>query len=200
VKTGVAESCFAIWRQRWFLKFLKCERQKVFYGICFGILRSLLMRHKKQSTLADKAVPLRHAGAKGRGDITPTHYWPQHCLGIGWGWVVIITPWQFSYLQERTLGTHWIGDWVGLRTDLDTVTRWKIRCVCRKSNTGINCRECMAGYYAFVGKQWIRPYQISAQHLFALKDVIKLRRMCRSFLQTEDISAHVDLGVLSTVT
>jgi len=37
-------------------------------------------------------------------------------------------------LGERTPGTHWTGDWVGLTAGLDTEVRGKILCPCRGSN------------------------------------------------------------------
>jgi hypothetical protein len=39
------------------------------------------------------------------------------------------------YPRERTLGTHWIGDWVGLTAGLDTEVRGKVLCLCRGSNS-----------------------------------------------------------------
>jgi hypothetical protein len=52
------------------------------------------------------------------------------------GRVVSVTPRPRFSLWERTLGTHWIGGWMGLRTGLNTETRGKILCFCRDSNPG----------------------------------------------------------------
>jgi hypothetical protein len=38
------------------------------------------------------------------------------------------------YPGERTPGTHWKGVWVGPRAGLETETRRKIICLCRRSN------------------------------------------------------------------
>jgi hypothetical protein len=38
--------------------------------------------------------------------------------------------------RNRTLGTHWIGGWMGLRADLDTETAGTILCLCRGSSPG----------------------------------------------------------------
>jgi hypothetical protein len=40
------------------------------------------------------------------------------------------------YSQERTPSTHWMGDWVDLRDDLNIMARRKILCLCRGSNLG----------------------------------------------------------------
>jgi hypothetical protein len=40
------------------------------------------------------------------------------------------------YPRERTLVTHWIGGWMGLRAGLDTEAREKILCLCRGSKPG----------------------------------------------------------------
>jgi hypothetical protein len=40
------------------------------------------------------------------------------------------------YPQERNPGTHWVGDWVGLRAGLDTEARGKILCLCQGSSPG----------------------------------------------------------------
>jgi hypothetical protein len=74
----------------------------------------------------------RHLGDEGRGVIAPTHPWPRHYMG----WVVSVTPWPRFTPKERTSGTHWIGGWVGLIAGLDTETREKILCPCRRSNPG----------------------------------------------------------------
>jgi hypothetical protein len=44
------------------------------------------------------------------------------------------------YRREKTLGTHWIGGWMGLRDDLDTEVREKILCFYRGSNP--DCAVC----------------------------------------------------------
>jgi hypothetical protein len=38
------------------------------------------------------------------------------------------------YPRGKDPGTHWIGDWVGLRAGLDAGARRKILCPCRGSN------------------------------------------------------------------
>jgi hypothetical protein len=50
-------------------------------------------------------------------------------LGTRWGWVVSVTP-----RPRFTLGTYWIGGWVGSRAGLDAKARRKILCPCRGSN------------------------------------------------------------------
>jgi hypothetical protein len=40
------------------------------------------------------------------------------------------------YPWERTHGTHWKGDWEGLRASLDTEARGKILCLCRGWSPG----------------------------------------------------------------
>jgi hypothetical protein len=56
-------------------------------------------------------------------------------LDTRWGWVVSITPRPRFTPGERTVGTHWIGGWVGSRAGLDAEARRKILCPCRRSNT-----------------------------------------------------------------
>jgi hypothetical protein len=55
----------------------------------------------------------------------------QLILILDLGTVVIVTPWPFF-----TPSTHWIGGWVGLRTDLDTKGKGRILCLCQGSNPG----------------------------------------------------------------
>jgi hypothetical protein len=50
------------------------------------------------------------------------------------GRVVSVTPRPRFTPGERTLGTHWIGGWVGSRAGLDAGTKKKIICPCRGSN------------------------------------------------------------------
>jgi hypothetical protein len=52
------------------------------------------------------------------------------------GWVVSVTPRPRFSPRERTLDTHWLAGWVGLRAGLDTEARGKVFCVCRGSNPG----------------------------------------------------------------
>jgi hypothetical protein len=40
------------------------------------------------------------------------------------------------YPWKRTPVIHWVGGWVGFRTDLDTEARGKFLCLCRWSNPG----------------------------------------------------------------
>jgi hypothetical protein len=39
-----------------------------------------------------------------------------------------------ALLPGKIPGTHWIGDWVGLRAVLDVVVKRKIPSLCRESN------------------------------------------------------------------
>jgi hypothetical protein len=61
-----------------------------------------------------------------------------HILGVGTRlrWVVSFTPWPL-YLQGKSLGTHWIGGWVGARAVLDAVEKKKIPSAHRESNPRI---------------------------------------------------------------
>jgi hypothetical protein len=43
-------------------------------------------------------------------------------IGTRWGWVVNFTP-RPLYLRGKTVGTHWIGGWVGPRADLEAVEK-----------------------------------------------------------------------------
>jgi hypothetical protein len=52
-------------------------------------------------------------------------------LGNSLRWVVSFTPWPL-YPGGRTLGTHWVGDWVGPRAILEVGVRRKIPSSCRK--------------------------------------------------------------------
>jgi hypothetical protein len=54
-------------------------------------------------------------------------------LGIDGGKWSASHPGHFSP-RERALGTHWIGDWMGLRVGLDAVVKIKITSPCRDSN------------------------------------------------------------------
>jgi hypothetical protein len=65
----------------------------------------------KQRRLATDMQALR-----GIGRIAPTHSWPYtRCVGV-----VSVTTRPHFNARERTTGTHWIGDRVGLRAALDT--------------------------------------------------------------------------------
>jgi hypothetical protein len=55
-------------------------------------------------------------------------------LGTRWKLVVSVTPRPRFNPRERVPGTHCTGGWEGLRAGLDTETRGKILCLCRRSN------------------------------------------------------------------
>jgi hypothetical protein len=61
---------------------------------------------------------LRHEDVWGNGCIDPRTL----DLGTSRSWVVRFT-WRPLYAREGASGTHWIGDWLGLRTELDMELR-----------------------------------------------------------------------------
>jgi hypothetical protein len=85
------------------------------YGHCIG---PYTYKKLKQSHF----MPWRRFGQS--GCIAPTHYWPQHLMGM-----VGVTPKPYI-----TPGTHWAGGWVELGAGLDTDATGKFLCLCRGSN------------------------------------------------------------------
>jgi hypothetical protein len=47
----------------------------------------------------------------------------------------------------RAPGTHWIGDWVGLKAGLDAVEKRKISCACQESNPNYLAVQPVASHY-----------------------------------------------------
>jgi hypothetical protein len=79
-----------------------------------------------------KAVPLRHAGAKGEKNYS-SYSFLTSALDMG--------EWSASRPNrvspgERSPDTHWIGGWVGFSAGLDTEARGKRLFLCRGSNPG----------------------------------------------------------------
>jgi hypothetical protein len=65
----------------------------------------------------------------GSGSVDPLIRSPRHYLEL----VVSFTPWPL-YPSESAPGSHWTGDWVGLRALLDAVVKSKILNPRRESN------------------------------------------------------------------
>jgi hypothetical protein len=97
---------------------LRCARKNEWCAI----LSELSSHFRVPTKSKKKSSPTTcHTGAWGTGDIAPTHSW----LATRWGWVVSVMSLPHFTPGERTLGTHWIGGWVGPRAGLDTEAREK---------------------------------------------------------------------------
>jgi hypothetical protein len=79
-----------------------------------------------------KAVPLCHAGAKGKRKYSSYSFLTSILDGVSGQHHALATlyPW------ERALSTQCTGGWVGLTAGLDTVARGKILCLCLGLNLG----------------------------------------------------------------
>jgi hypothetical protein len=109
-----------------------------FYSIyCGYILRSVALNITKAVNWS-KDVQLPPCRRQGGEEI---QLLPILDIGTKWGWVVSVTPQLRFTPREMTPGTHWIGDWVGLRAGLDTAARGKILFLFRGSNPGSPVRN-----------------------------------------------------------
>jgi hypothetical protein len=125
----------------------------------------------------------RHVGCRGERHIAPTHSGPRHKMGR----VVSVSPRPRFTPGERTSGTHWIGDWVGLRTGLYTQARGKTPLPL----TGIEPRSpglpvrSQTLYWATLASHWLCIlhwiliyYHRKVQYILSLYARIDLRNEC----------------------
>jgi hypothetical protein len=91
-------------------------------------------------------------------------------LGTSWRWVVNFTPLPL-YRRGKPPGTHWIGGWLGLRTDLEDAEKRKYftlpglelrpLCCLARSQSLYRLRYPGSAYFPYFEKRIKKAYEIS---------------------------------------
>jgi hypothetical protein len=98
--------------------------------VAYGLLCLVTSDNGTFIQIKSKAVPLRHAGAKGERKYSSYSFLTSALDGES-GQRHASTA---LYPRERTPDTYWIGGWMGLRAGLNTEARGKVLFLCRGSN------------------------------------------------------------------
>jgi hypothetical protein len=123
---------------------MSCGLMRDFQRLCFGHLYFLKYWRGRGNGKVVSLLNLapRHEGVLGERRYSSTHSLTSALSGGEWS---ASRPGRFTP-EERDLGTHWIGGWVGPRAVLNVVVKRKIPSPRRELNPRNRCRAYRGGH------------------------------------------------------